>query len=102
MIEEHFILFFELQTVTDAVEVAASVGEITGNLDNTTDIAIGEVKRVLITAVIPEGSSYDLGFSFSITSAFTNKLEICDAAIVSVGDNIPCVDVLTEATITSR
>ncbi|XP_060593720.1 uncharacterized protein LOC132748179 [Ruditapes philippinarum] len=88
-------------TVTDAVEVAASVGEITGNLDNTTDIAIGEVKRVLITAVIPEGSSYDLGFSFSITSAFTNKLEICDAAIVSVGDNLPCVDVLTEATITS-
>ena len=88
--------------MTDPVERTASIGEMIGNLDNTTDMAIGEVKRVLITAVVPEGSTYDLGFSFTITSAFVNQLEICDAAIVSVGDNLPCVDVLTEAEITSR
>ncbi|XP_053377525.1 uncharacterized protein LOC123529018 [Mercenaria mercenaria] len=88
-------------TVTDPVNVTVIVGEITGSSDNTTSVTLGEAKRVLIFAVIPEGSSYDLEFSFIIPSADVGKVEICDAAIVSVGDNLPCIDVLSEAVISS-
>lgn len=91
-----------LQSIPDPVNVTFTIGEITGDLDNSTEMAIGEAKRVLITAVIPEGTNYDLEFAFIVPNEDVGKIEICDAAIVSVGDNLPCVDVLTEAVKTSR
>ncbi|WAR25111.1 hypothetical protein MAR_010815 [Mya arenaria] len=73
------------------VSASMSMGEIAGG-DNSTDVTFGEVRKVMMDIVIPENSEYDIEVSFGIPSGDVGKLEICDAAIVSAGANVPCVD----------
>jgi len=73
-------------------------GTITVN-DNTSEVAIGEVRKISMNVQVPEESNYDLEFSFNVPSNSSDRLELLDAVIESVGDNLPCVDKLMNPTI---
>lgn len=77
-----------------------SFGEIAGN-DSSDEVAPGEVRKFVAVAEIPEDSQYELEFAFIVPSNSTGKLEICDAAIESVGDNLPCIDKHMDPTLSS-
>lgn len=94
-------MYLLLQTVNEAVNISMEFGEIAGN-DSAATVVPGEVRKIILKAEIPEESIYDLEFSFLIPQASTRKLEICDAVIEDVGDNLPCVDKLMNPTLTSR
>ncbi|KAL4226394.1 hypothetical protein ACF0H5_014377 [Mactra antiquata] len=78
------------ETITDPVNLTTTIGEITGG-DNTSTITFGEAKRILVSAVIPENTLYRVRVRVIIPSEHVGKLELCDAAVVAVGDNLPCV-----------
>lgn len=61
----------------------------------------GESKKILVSIVIPEGSLYRVRVKINIPSATVGKLEICEAVILSVGDNLPCISKTMEAEIRS-
>jgi len=67
------------------------VGEIAGN-DSSTSVAIGEARAIYMDVVVPENSEYKLMVTYKIPAGSVGKLEICDAAIVSGGMNVPCLN----------
>ena len=85
------------QTYANDVNVNVSIGEFIQNENVSSDFAIGEVKRILLSAIIPENKAYKLDFAVVIPQSYIGKLDILDAAIYSVGVNLPCID--TEKTI---
>ncbi|KAH3860371.1 hypothetical protein DPMN_023269, partial [Dreissena polymorpha] len=78
-------------TAQGPVNASMSIGEMTIG-DNNSTVAIGDVRMVTMDVVVPERSEYDLRVSFVVPVGDVGKIEICDGAVIFVGDNVPCVN----------
>lgn len=78
-------------TITESGHFSFNVGEIAGN-DTDDPVAKGEGKRFIVDLVIPESTTQKISVSFITPVLTTGLIEICDAAVISVGSHFPCVD----------
>lgn len=79
------------QTITQSGTFSLRVGEIAGN-DSDASVAKGEGKRFIVDVVLPESTTQKIVVSFLTPVLTTGQVEICDAAIISVGSHFPCID----------
>lgn len=57
-----------------------------------TTLYFGESKRFLVTMILPEDVTQKVTVKFLTPTTNIGLMEICDAAVVQVGDNFPCLD----------
>ncbi|KAJ8301559.1 hypothetical protein KUTeg_020546 [Tegillarca granosa] len=90
--------------VTDSGNYTLTIGDMTGNNESEdTSLYFGESKRFIVKMVLPEDVTQKVSVKFLTPTTNIGLMEICDAAVVHVGDNFPCLDKKTiDATFTSR